>query len=270
MSKLGMTVTAGRAVDLQLPVARFGRALNVPRRLLAMHPRRRGHPGNAAALAPAITLGVISAFEGFVEDFVATGLVIRGASMAQVAKAIGNLNNPDVSAFQRLLVGQLHIDAKVVGSAFSVDIWKPPVGTTWWNVSSLDWTEAARDAQAWMQVRHLLTHGLTSGWQAEYWPAPLSKAEPPPPPASSVLRIAREGRHALAIHGAISCARVYVECARHLAQLTASGLGLSIDLSAIPDFPLAAEEAAITSAAPAISAHGILTEEAVDDDLTPA
>lgn len=48
---------------------RFGRSLEVPQRLVALHPRKAGHSGNFAALTPAVVLGVISAFEGFVEDF---------------------------------------------------------------------------------------------------------------------------------------------------------------------------------------------------------
>ncbi len=68
----------GIAVPLQEPADRFARALTVPRRLLELHPRKRGNSGDAAALAPAITLGVIAAYEGFVEEFVAVAALRNG------------------------------------------------------------------------------------------------------------------------------------------------------------------------------------------------
>ncbi|MEU4219830.1 hypothetical protein [Actinoplanes sp. NPDC026623] len=233
--------SVGLAEPLQDPVDRFARALTVPRRLLALHPRKRGNAGDAAALAPAITLGVIAAFEGFVEEFVATGAILRRLGVAPVAKAVGNLNNPDVDEFENLVVNQLGVPKSAIGSGFSVEYWQPPPPpTTWWQTADLDWTSAKKDAKAWMQVRHLLTHGLTSGWQAEHWPGPL-KANGPS--ASEVLRRTPTGRHTLVIHGAITCARIYVEASRHLAGLTAQHLGRSINVDILPDFPLYKEQA---------------------------
>ena len=69
-------MTTPQPFGLQASVDRFGRALEVPQRLVALHPRTIGGSGNAAALAPAITLAVIAAFEGFAEDFLATILSI--------------------------------------------------------------------------------------------------------------------------------------------------------------------------------------------------
>ncbi len=231
----------GLSASLQDPLDRFARSLIVPRRLLELHPRKRGHAGNAAALAPAISLGVVAAFEGFVEEFVAVGAVIRGLGLAQVAKAVGNLNNPDVAAFEKLLVGQLGLPQTAVGAGFAVDYWKPPPpGATWWHEHRLGWEDAKSDAQAWMQVRHCLTHGLTSGWQAEHWPGPLKNDVRA---ASSVLRQTPTGRHTLVIHGAITCARIYVEASRHLAEVTARHLSVGADTGVLPDFPLRPEAA---------------------------
>lgn len=70
--------TAALVPSLQLSVDRFARSLSVPSRLLQLHPRRRGNPGNHGALAPAIALGAISAFEGFAEDFFATAFYLQG------------------------------------------------------------------------------------------------------------------------------------------------------------------------------------------------
>jgi hypothetical protein len=83
--------TAVLAPSLQASVDRFARSLIVPSRLLALHPRKQGGAGDAAALAPAITLGVLSAFEGFVEDFFATVLYQQGQSFAQIVK---KMNSP--------------------------------------------------------------------------------------------------------------------------------------------------------------------------------
>lgn len=253
----------GLVEPLQAPVNRFARALTVPRRLLALHPRKRGNAGDAAALAPAITLGVIAAFEGFVEEFVATGAMIRGLGLAQVAKAVGNLNNPDVAAFEKLVVGQLGVPASGIGSGFSIEYWRPPApGSTWWQPADLDWASAKQDAEAWMQVRHLLTHGLTSGWWAEHWPGPL-KANARP--ASSVLRETPTGRHTLVIHGAITCARIYVETSRHLAALTAQHFGRTVDVDILPEFPLYKEQAYKKTPPPAPSEVGEIAEELTEE-----
>ena len=251
------------AEPLQDPIHRFARALTVPRRLLALHPRKRGNAGDAAALAPAITLGVIAAFEGFVEEFVAAGAMIRGLGLARVAKAVGNLNNPDLNAFENLLVNQLGVPQRGTGAGFTVEYWHPPVvDASWWQRADLDWAFAKRDAEAWMQVRHLLTHGLTSGWRAEHWPGPLKDSARP---ASSVLRETPTGRHTLVIHGASTCARIYVEASRHLARLTAQHLGRSIDVDILPDFPLYKEQAFEQTPPPAASGTDEVVEELADE-----
>src|SRR5690348_11953386 len=95
--------TAVLAPDLQSSVDRFSRSLTVPSRLLAMHPRKKGGAGNAAALAPAITQCVVPGFEGFVEDFFATVLYRQGQSFAQIVRKM-NLNNPDIADFEALVI----------------------------------------------------------------------------------------------------------------------------------------------------------------------
>jgi hypothetical protein len=250
---------------LQEPVDRFARALTVPRRLLALHPRQRGNPGDAAALAPAITLGVIAAFEGFVEEFVAVAALRNGLGLAQIAKAVGKLNNPDLKIFESLAVNQLGVPGTRLGRGYLIDQWTPPPPeSTWWQVGQLNWRDAKRDAEAWMQVRHLLTHGLTSGWRAERWPGPLAATNPPPPSASSVLRQTPSGKHTLVIHGAISCARIYVEGARHIAQAVADHLSATVNLSVVPEFPLYKEDRQQQVATP------VLDEEAVQEGDEPA
>jgi len=220
--------------SLQASVERFARPLEVPSRLIKLHPRRRGNPGNAAALAPAITLGVTSAFEGFAEDFLAVVLSLRGQSFGQIAKRIGNTNNPTVKDFANALIKEMPALKSVIGVDFALTIWLPPRGTSWWREGDLTWNQALDLSEAWMQVRHCLSHGLASGWRAEYWPAPTKDV----PAASTVLRSMPGGKHSLTLHGAISCARLYTECARHISHLVANELGQRYAWTAVPEFHL--------------------------------
>ncbi|WP_033821821.1 hypothetical protein [Kitasatospora sp. MBT63] len=223
------------APSLQSTADRFARSLIVPSRLMKLHPRKQGSPGDAAALAPAITLGVLSAFEGFVEDFFATVLYQQGQSFAQIVKKM-NLTNPDVAEFGTLVANEFPTLKKQIGSGFSVDVWKPPApGKSFWEQTALAWAQAETDAKGWMQVRHCLSHGLATGWRSEVWPGPVRKLVPP---ASSVLRAMANGKHSLTLHGAISCARIYVQSAQHLADLVAGHQNETLSWSAIPDFPL--------------------------------
>lgn len=233
--------TAVLAPSLQSSVDRFARSLIVPSRLLALHPRKRGHAGNAAALAPAITLGVLSAFEGFAEDYFATVLYLQGQSFAQIAKKM-NLTNPDVADIEALVGREFPMLKQQIGTDFPLTVWAPPVvRKTFWLEQELTWAEVRRDAQGWMQVRHCLAHGLASGWGSEVWPGPVRKDVAP---ASSVLRPMKDGKHSLALHGAITCARIYRAAAEHLAGVVADRLGEKLSWSAVPDFELHAVPAA--------------------------
>lgn len=251
-------------VSLQEPLNRFAKALTVPRSLLALHPRRQGYSGDAAALAPAITLGVISAFEGFVEEFIAVGAYSQGLGLAHVAKAIGGLNNPDLARFELLAVGQLGVPREAIGIDFVVDYWQSVPGSTWWQVDSLDWEESKNLAESWMQVRHLLAHGLTSGWRAEVWPDPLKSNVLP---ARAALRETPTGKHSLVIHGAINCARIYVEASRHLSTVAANHLNVSVDSSILPEFPLYKDE--VDERAQLVIGVDLSGDELVDEGKEP-
>ncbi|CAM4454436.1 hypothetical protein NONI108955_29990 [Nocardia ninae] len=227
--------TAVLAPCLQDSVNRYARALIVPSRLLALHPRKAGGAGNAAALAPAIVLGVISAFEGFVEDFSATAFHLQGRSFGQIVKKV-NFSNPDVEQFEALVKKEFPILAPMIGDDFSVDVWDPPeVGTRLWEPARVGWPQARHTAGGWMQVRHCLAHGLASGWQSEVWPGPV-KANATP--ASAVLKPMKDGKHSLVLHGAITCARVYRAAAEHLGRLIAAQVGETTSWSKLPDFPM--------------------------------
>ncbi|WP_297611345.1 hypothetical protein [Nocardia sp.] len=229
--------TAIIAASLQDSVDRYARSLIVPSRLLALHPRKAGSAGDAAALAPAIALGVISAFEGFVEDFFATALYLRGQNLAQIAKKT-KLNNPDIKVFEQLVGKDFTATTPKIGVGFSIDVWYPPApesGNRKWIPVELDWKHAVADGQGWMQVRHCLTHGLTSGWRSEVWPGPLQAEFRP---AAAVLNPMKSGKHSLVLHGAITCARIYRGAAVHLANLVAGQLDETLSWSKLPDFPM--------------------------------
>jgi hypothetical protein len=220
-------------VSLQDTVDRFGRSLEVPHRLVALHPRKAGHSGNFAALPPAVVLGVISAFEGFVEDFLTTALYLRGYGLGQIAKR-ANMNNPTVSVFHAKCLAEFPGIANRVGSMFSLRVWNTPSVNDRPATETIFWEEVLKRADGWMEVRHCLTHGLASGWRSEVWPGPLRGSAT----ASSVLRAKRGGRHSIGIIGAITCARIYIHGASHLAAAVAIELEEDMDWKPIPDFPL--------------------------------
>ncbi|SMD14686.1 hypothetical protein [Kibdelosporangium aridum] len=147
---------------LQSSVDKFGRSLEVSQRLANLHPRKAGGSGDYAALAPAVTLAVIAAFEGFVEDFLATALYLQGHGLPQIAQKV-NINNPTVARFNKLLVADIPGVQSAIGQGFTLRVFNiPAVGKTP-TTETIDWKEAADRADGWMEVRHCLTHGLVSG-----------------------------------------------------------------------------------------------------------
>lgn len=230
-----MTMTGMAAPTLQLAVDRFARALKVPSKLLALHPHGIGNPGHFAALSPAITLSVLSAFEGFAEDFTATALYLNGDGFGQIAAKVGRWNNPTVRDFAARARIEFPMIEKKLGTDFTLRIYKPPAVTStsgWWNEEEVSWERALSDSDAWMQVRHCLTHGVATGWQSERWPGPIRGSVS----ASSVLRPRKDGKHSLVLHGALSCARVYVGGAQHVADLCAAEMGQTLTWAGFPVF----------------------------------
>ncbi|MFI6214686.1 hypothetical protein ACIBCD_22085 [Nocardia brasiliensis] len=229
--------TVEPAASLQDSAHRYARALIVPSKLLALHPRQAGGVGDAAALAPAITLGVISAFEGFMEDFFATALRLKGLTLAQIAKRV-DINNPGIDDLEKLAKREFPGISSKIGVGFSVTIWSPPaIGIRQFDATVADWQRAKKDGKGWMQVRHNLSHGITSGWKSEVWPGPLKENEHSVP-ASSVLKPMNSGKHSLVLHGAITCARIYQAAGQHLANCVAEHMGEALSWSRSPDFPM--------------------------------
>lgn len=220
--------------ELQSSVDRLSRSLEVPKRLVSLHPRRPGHAGNYAALPPAVVLGIVSAFEGFVEDFLATALYMRGYGLGQIAKRV-SLNNPTVADFQKKSQAEFPGILPRLARTPPLQVWSVPSVGGRPATETINWQEVIKRADGWMEVRHCLTHGLASGWRSEVWPGPLRGTTT----ASSVLRAMRGGRHSIGVIGAISCARIYLYGAERIATEVASELGASLSWR-IPDFPLKA------------------------------
>jgi len=180
-------------------------------------------------------LTTISAFEGFAEDFLATFLAMQGQGFAQIAKAVGNWNNPSLKAWaseiRKLLApsAQQLLDA---GPSAGIVVDRENANGNW-SAGRRNWPDVLSDSEAWMQVRHLLTHGLATGWRAETWPAPLRRDAPP---ASSVLRPKSGNRFSLERPGARSCARIYTIGARHVADVAAAEFGSTLTWSELPTF----------------------------------
>lgn len=223
--------------NLQEAIDRYALSLDVPMRLARLHPRKKGNPGNAGALAPAVVLTSISAFEGFVEEFLAIAAAHLGMSFGQIAQLI-QMNNPRVKTFEDKLTNLLNwAGTSTWKTAFLINVWKPPAigGTTWITKTSLNWNQTLDAAEGWMQVRHCLTHGLVRGYRPELWPGPMKGTIP----ASSVLRPNPHGKYSLSIHGAESCIHIHRAAAEALATQAATSLNVnSLDWSSVPDFAL--------------------------------
>lgn len=220
--------------DPQTVVDKYVRALRTPQKLLSLHPRNVGHPGNAAVLSPAIVLTSISAFEGFAEDYLAVTLAHLGAGFAEIAKAVGAWNNPALPEFANRMKAAVPAATAAIDAPATVTILEfPTLSYRSPTPRAYDWAQAQKQSRAWMQVRHSLTHGLTTGWRAERWPPPLKQDDPH---ASTVLRPMRSGDHSLVVAGAISCARVYAFGAQKVADAVASANGWTLDWQHMPAF----------------------------------
>lgn len=225
------------ALNLQTSVDKYCAALSTPQRLLKLAPKTSGHPGNAAVLSPAVVLTTISAFEGFSEDYLATLLALQGVGLAQIAKQAGGWNNPTLQAWTdrvKQLISPPAQQALDAGPPRKIRTHRVNSSGNW-SPAGRDWADVLTDSLAWMQVRHLLTHGLTTGWRFEAWPPSLKKGEPA---AGDVLRPSPHtaGKRSLDRTCATSCARIYTLGALHVADIAAGDLGQTLDWSKLPTF----------------------------------
>lgn len=229
-----MRVAPWTPPEPQTAVDKYVRALKTPFKLLSLHPRNVGHPGNAGAVSPAIVLTTVSAFEGFAEEFTAIMLARKGAGFAEIAKAVGSWNNPALPEFATRMKKDHPKAATAIDAPSTIPVMEFLTVSATSPVTRLhDWPTLLNDSRAWRQVRHSLTHGLTTGWQSERWPPPLRQDDPP---ASDVLRPRRNDERSLGIYGAISCARIHSLGARKIADAVAAVDGTSLNWSELPHF----------------------------------
>ncbi|MEU8413906.1 hypothetical protein AB0C24_14045 [Amycolatopsis japonica] len=219
----------------QASADKYFKSLEVSQRLIALHPREVGGSGNSAALAPAVTLSVIAAFEGFVEEFLAVVLLLQGHGFAQVARKV-TMNNPTARQFASKIAAEIPTLKAKLGRDFSLQVWNIPGVNGRPATETIGWDETLSRADGWMEVRHCLTHGLVSGWRSEVWPGPVKGTGAVS--ASSVLRAKPGGKHSIGLTGAISCARIHLFAARHIATLAADELGEKISWAEAPSYPL--------------------------------
>lgn len=203
----------------------------MPERLVGLHIPKKGNTGKRSALAPAVVLMSISAFEGFVEDAMATAMVIRGDSYFSIANEIGRWTNPDVGDWGKKLKKHFDVD---LDDGFEVKITR---GTAkgGWSAKKLGYDESVRLASAWMNVRHFLTHGGASANGAEQWPTTVRNGEP----ASTALRANRNNPklHHIEMNGAKGCAALYLYAARQGANLLAQEVGQpALTWNGFPEF----------------------------------
>jgi hypothetical protein len=125
-----------------------------------LHPRTPGRAGNFSALPPAVVLGVISAFEGFVEDFLATALYLRGYGWGQIARRV-SMNNPTVATFQQKGRAEFPGITATGSRRGPLQVWNIPSVNQRPATETIPWDEVVKRADGWMEVRHCLTHGLS-------------------------------------------------------------------------------------------------------------
>ena len=216
---------------LQDAVKRYKKALSIPESLIQLHPGGPGNAGDAAAIAPAVVLMSISAFEGFVEDVTASAMYLEGDSYFQIARIVGTWTNPDLTKWHDEL--KKHFDVSL-STAFSVRTTRG-VASHNWSAANVTYPGAADLGSGWMNVRHALTHGDAAGKGAEKWPKAVRQGKP----ASFVLRPSATavGKHHLELPGAKGCAALYTYAARHGADLLAAKIGQpALSWTGFPDF----------------------------------
>lgn len=218
--------------SLQAAVNEFGRSLTVPTKLFKLHP---GKPGDAAALNPAIVLLVISAFEGFAQNFLAGALFESGTSLGQIAHIVGIWNNPTLRDFQKRLNTGFPGTSEILDAATIPVRMPPPIGHTLHSDEYISWSQAVKDSEAWMQIRHCLSHGAVSGWSTERWPHSINSSDQKGQ-SRRIIYTNKAGEQSVNLQGARSCASVFVVGAKLLADAVASSFGFALDWSLLSPF----------------------------------
>jgi len=228
-------------VNIQSVVDRYAKALEVPRLLFELYPNPRPQgamPKQYRPLAAAICLSVIGTFEGFAEDLLAAALYKEGYGWAHIAQN-ADLTNPSVKALRDKLVHTVTIDPDPKGD------WSTPLhqqtSLSGWYEKKVTWKELLTRAEGWIQVRHCLSHGLTTGLGPEVWPGPAHKKAANRldtiAAAKDVLaRTQSPNKNALQFWSAVECARIFSVGAAVIANAVADRFGEEISTTALQRF----------------------------------
>lgn len=229
------------AVDLQKVADRLANSLAATDLLFQLfpNPRPQGRPRKIYSPLPsAIVVSVVSAFESFAEDLVSYVLYEQGRTWAHIAKN-SDLTNPSLST----LCSQLKHSAGVVVTPPNPDIvLVSQTSATGWTDRSQSWDDILKMSESWIQVRHCLSHGLTTGLGIEIWPGPVTarniQNQGQLPQASDVLayRKRTEPERALYFWPGVNCARVFAQGSSAVLKSVGSQMQMNVDTSTIPRF----------------------------------
>lgn len=234
------------APSVQTAVDLYAKALRAPRSLFDLYPNPRPQAPPKKPLRsvpPAVVQSVTAAFEAFAEELVVINLVRSGATWAQIAKN-ANMTNPTLRDLCTTLKHSSGVDISAPkdeqGDAYSWKLWKQTSDTGWSLSDKMDWDGLLTSSEGWMQVRHCLAHGLTTGTEPAFWPGPVTGKshanQSSVPTASSVLARSSGSRRALTLYPALNCATVYSHGGAHIAVQVAESLNEKVDYSGLTVF----------------------------------
>lgn len=214
----------------------YATSLTVPTKLFLLH---TGRAGNVSALSPAIVLLVISAFEGFAQNLFAGALFEDNLSLGQIADRLRRWNNPTLRDLQR------HLETAFPGVASLCESSKVdeirPFRKGLYGIEAVKWDQALQDADAWMQVRHALSHGEVSGWRTQRWPIATSSRNIITKQERRILYSGKsKDRQSITLPVTRSCCALYVCGAQRLADAVAAHFTLSLNWNGFKEFFLAA------------------------------
>lgn len=225
------------ASSTQSVVDRYVKSMGAVRGLFDLYeqPRPKGRPPKRYRPLPsAIVQGTTAAFEAFAEDLLVVALMHSSTSWAQVA-AHANLTNPSLYELNNALKGACGIDVNP-GSAWKLKMWWRSGQTAWYENKATSWDDLVEASRSWIQVRHCLTHGITTGTEPSKWSDPVkAKAtnKGSLPHATAVLAPASDGKFSLTLYPAVNCSLVFSEGAAVVSKAVASAVGQNVDTGAL-------------------------------------
>ena len=229
---------------VQQAIGKFEKSVEATRLLFDLYPnpRPQAAPGKKYRAIPAAAVqSITAAFEGYSEELLATVMIERRYSWAQIAKAC-DMSNPTLRTLGIRFIHEFNETPSAASDpAYRAMLWHQRGGGTFWTRDlAVEWGTLMDVADGFMQVRHCLTHGLVAPLGPSVWPAPSSgkalKNRIGEPTAASVLQARPNGKHSLTLYPAVNACIAYVEGAIAYAEVAARIVGESIDVNALRQF----------------------------------